>query len=75
QVIPVSEPVKDGLIIMALASGPPALPKLAQIVKGNLAFSTGLMMMLMMVSVLILGKNLPELDQEQSTEIERSLYN
>jgi BASS family bile acid:Na+ symporter len=26
QVIPVNEPVKDGLIIMALASGPPALP-------------------------------------------------
>jgi BASS family bile acid:Na+ symporter len=26
QVIPVNEPVKDGFIIMALASGPPALP-------------------------------------------------
>src|SRR5689334_7547274 len=41
QVVPLTEPVKDGFIIMALASGPPALPKLAQIVKGNLAFSTG----------------------------------
>ncbi|MFN6153067.1 MAG: bile acid:sodium symporter family protein [Dolichospermum sp.] len=51
QVIPVNEPVKDGFIIMALASGPPALPKLAQIVKGDLAFATGLMMMLMFGTV------------------------
>ncbi len=59
QVIPVNEPVKDGLIIMALASGPPALPKLAQIVKGNLAFSTGLMMMLMFGTVFYMPLVLP----------------
>ncbi len=59
QVIPVNEPVKDGLIIMALASGPPALPKLAQIVKGNLAFSTGLMMMLMLGTVFYMPMVLP----------------
>ncbi|MDB9439355.1 bile acid:sodium symporter [Dolichospermum lemmermannii CS-548] len=59
QVIPVNEPVKDGLIIMALASGPPALPKLAQIVKGNLAFSTGLMMMLMFGTVFYMPIVLP----------------
>nr|WP_255427056.1 bile acid:sodium symporter [Sphaerospermopsis sp. LEGE 00249] len=58
-VIPVNEPVKDGLIIMALASGPPALPKLAQIVKGNLAFSTGLMMMLMLGTVFYMPIVLP----------------
>lgn len=58
-VIPVNEPVKDGLIIMALASGPPALPKLAQIVKGNLAFSTGLMMMLMFGTVFYMPMVLP----------------
>nr|MBO3464273.1 sodium:proton symporter [Aetokthonos hydrillicola CCALA 1050] len=54
QFVPLSEPVKDGLIIMALASGPPALPKLAQIVKGNLAFSTGLMMLLMLGTIFYL---------------------
>jgi BASS family bile acid:Na+ symporter len=59
QVIPVDEPVKDGCIIMALASGPPALPKLAQIVKGNLAFSTGLMMMLMFGTVFYMPIVLP----------------
>jgi BASS family bile acid:Na+ symporter len=59
QLIPVNEPVKDGLIIMALASGPPALPKLAQIVKGNLAFSTGLMMMLMLGTVFYMPMVLP----------------
>jgi BASS family bile acid:Na+ symporter len=58
-VIPVNEPVKDGFIIMALASGPPALPKLAQIVKGNLAFSTGLMMMLMFGTVFYMPIVLP----------------
>jgi BASS family bile acid:Na+ symporter len=59
QVIPVNEPVKDGLIIMALASGPPALPKLAQIVKGDLAFATGLMMMLMFGTVFYMPIVLP----------------
>ncbi|KAF3884986.1 MULTISPECIES: bile acid:sodium symporter family protein [Nostocales] len=59
QVIPLTEPVKDGLIVMALASGPPALPKLAQIVKGNLAFSTGLMMLLMFGTVFYMPLVLP----------------
>lgn len=59
QLIPVNEAVKDGFIIMALASGPPALPKLAQIVKGNLAFSTGLMMMLMFGTVFYMPIVLP----------------
>ena len=59
QVIPINEPVKDGFIIMALASGPPALPKLAQIVKGNLAFSTGLMMMLMFGTIFYMPIVLP----------------
>jgi BASS family bile acid:Na+ symporter len=59
QLVPVTEPVKAGFIIMALASGPPALPKLAQIVKGNLAFSTGLMMLLMFGTVFYLPIALP----------------
>jgi BASS family bile acid:Na+ symporter len=58
-IVPVTEPTRDGFMIMALASGPPALPKLAQIVKGNLAFATGLMMMLMLGTVFYLPLTLP----------------
>ncbi|MDZ8081348.1 MAG: bile acid:sodium symporter [Nostoc sp. DcaGUA01] len=59
QVVPLSEPLRDGLLIMALASGPPALPKLAQIVKGNIAFSVGLMMLLMVGTIFYLPIVLP----------------
>lgn len=59
QIVPLSEPLKNGLLIMALASGPPALPKLALIVKGNIAFSVGLMMMLMVGTIFYLPIVLP----------------
>lgn len=59
QVVPLDEALKDGLLIMALASGPPALPKLAQIVKGNLAFAVGLMILLMSGTIIYLPIVLP----------------
>ncbi|MEH1932187.1 MAG: bile acid:sodium symporter [Nostoc sp.] len=59
QIVPLSEPIKDGFIIMAIAAGPPALPKLAQIVKGNVAFSTGLMMLLMFGTIVYMPIALP----------------
>ncbi|MEH2124560.1 bile acid:sodium symporter family protein [Nostoc sp.] len=59
QLVPLSEPLRDGLLIMGLASGPPALPKLAQIVKGNIAFSVGLMMLLMLGTIFYLPIVLP----------------
>ncbi|ABA19736.1 sodium symporter [Trichormus variabilis ATCC 29413] len=59
QIVPLSEALKDGLLIMALASGPPALPKLAQIVKGNIAFSVGLMMLLMLGTIFYMPLVLP----------------
>ncbi|MEH1789006.1 MAG: bile acid:sodium symporter [Nostoc sp.] len=59
QIVPLSEPIKDGFIIMAIAAGPPALPKLAQIVKGNVAFSTGLMMLLMFGTIIYMPIALP----------------
>src|SRR5689334_16790748 len=59
QVVPLSEALKDGLLIMAVASGPPALPKLAQIVKGNIAFSVGLMMLLMFCTIFYMPIVLP----------------
>ncbi len=59
QVVPLKEPIRDGLLIMAVASGPPALPKLAQIVKGNIAFSVGLMMLLMLGTIFYMPMVLP----------------
>jgi BASS family bile acid:Na+ symporter len=40
-----------GLLLLGTAAGAPFLPKLAQISKGNLAFSVGLMVLLMVVTV------------------------
>jgi BASS family bile acid:Na+ symporter len=47
QVLPLSEPVRTGFTILAVAAGPPVLPKLAQLVNGNLAYAAGLMMLMM----------------------------
>jgi BASS family bile acid:Na+ symporter len=59
QIVPLTEGLRDGLLIMAVASGPPALPKLAQIVKGNIAFSVGLMMLLMLGTIFYMPMVLP----------------
>jgi BASS family bile acid:Na+ symporter len=40
-----------GLILMATAAGAPFLPKLAQAANGNIAYSVGLMVLLMVVTV------------------------
>ena len=48
-----------GLIIMSTAAGAPFLPKLAQIAKGNLAFSVGLMVLLMVISIFYIPIILP----------------
>jgi len=46
-------------IILATAAGAPFLPKLAQMAKGNIAYSVGLMTLLMVVSVFFLPVALP----------------
>lgn len=50
-VLGLSEGLRTGLIILAACAGAPFLPKLATIAKGNLAFSVGLMVLLMVVTV------------------------
>lgn len=50
-VLNLSEGLRAGLIILAACAGAPFLPKLAAIAKGNLAFSVGLMVLLMVVTV------------------------
>lgn len=49
--IPMEEELQIGLLLMASAHGAPFLPKMAQIAKANLAFSVGLMTLLIVVTV------------------------
>jgi BASS family bile acid:Na+ symporter len=52
-----------GLIIISTAAGAPFLPKLAQAAKGNMAFSVGLMTLLMLVTIIYMPLVLPLLLQ------------
>jgi bile acid:Na+ symporter, BASS family len=45
------EPLGAGLLLLGLAAGAPFLPKLTQLAQGNLAFSVGLMVLLMVITV------------------------
>lgn len=57
--IPIGEGQRIGLILLATAAGAPFLPKLAQAAKGDMAFSVGLMVLLMVVTVIYLPIVLP----------------
>jgi predicted Na+-dependent transporter len=48
-----------GIIILGSASGAPFLPKLTQIAKGDLAYSVGLMVLTMVVTIIFLPVVLP----------------
>lgn len=61
--LPLDEPLRIGLILLATAAGAPFLPKLAEAAKGNMAFSVGLMVLLMVVTVVYLPIVLPLLLQ------------
>lgn len=58
-IMPLNESVEIGLILLATAAGAPFLPKLAQAAKGNVAFSVGLMVLLMLVTIIYLPLVLP----------------
>ena len=62
-VIPLDQGLATGLILMATAAGAPFLPKLAQSAKGNMAFSVGLMVLLMIVTIIYMPLVLPLLLQ------------
>lgn len=49
----------SGLVLVATAAGAPFLPKLAQMAKGNVAFSVGMMTMLMVLTVAYMPLALP----------------
>ena len=61
--IPLEQGLATGLIIMATAAGAPFLPKLAQAARGNIAFSVGLMVLLMVVTIIYMPLILPLLLQ------------
>ena len=59
KVLHLDEPLGVGLLLLGVAAGAPFLPKLAQVAKGNLAFSVGLMVLMMVVTVGFLPLVLP----------------
>jgi BASS family bile acid:Na+ symporter len=59
QVFTLDESVSTGLILLSTAAGAPFLPKLVEAAKGNTAFSVGLMVLLMVVTIIYLPLVLP----------------
>jgi len=59
QVIPMEEGTRIGLVLLATAAGAPFLPKLAEVARGDIAFSVGLMLLLMVATILYLPLVLP----------------
>ena len=51
--------LRVGLILLSTAAGAPFLPKLVDMAKGNIAFSVGLMVLLMVVTIIYLPLVLP----------------
>ena len=51
--------LRVGLILLSTAAGAPFLPKLVDAAKGNIAFSVGLMVLLMLVTIIYLPLILP----------------
>ena len=58
-VLSLDESLFIGLILIATAAGAPFLPKLAGVAKGDIAFSVGLMVLLMVVTVVYMPIALP----------------
>ncbi|MCE5299051.1 MAG: hypothetical protein MUE45_01170 [Methanoregulaceae archaeon] len=59
RIIPLSEGLQIGLILVGFAAGAPFLPKLVQLAKGNMAFTAGLMVLLMVITIAYLPIVLP----------------
>ncbi|HDR73004.1 MAG TPA: bile acid:sodium symporter family protein [Methanoculleus sp.] len=58
-VFPLAGGLATGLLLVALSAGAPFLPKLAQVTRGDPAFSVGLMVLLMVVTIGYLPLVLP----------------
>lgn len=71
------EPFAVGLLLLALAPGAPFIPKVVQVARGNRAFATGLMVLLMVGTAIDLPLLLPRMlvgVEIDAWQIERSLF-
>lgn len=59
RVVPLAEGLQIGLILVGFAAGAPFLPKLVQVAKGDMAYTAGLMVLLMVVTIVYLPLVLP----------------
>ena len=59
QAVPLQPAHAIGLLLLGGAAGAPFLPKLAELAKGDIAFSVGLMLLLMVGSVIVMPLVLP----------------
>ena len=59
RLFPLEQPYAIGLLLLGGAAGAPFLPKLAELARGNTAFSVGLMLMLIAGSVVFMPVALP----------------
>src|SRR4051812_6366528 len=59
RLIPLDTPYAVGLLLLGAAAGAPFLPKLAELARGDVAFSVGMMIVLMVGSVIFLPLALP----------------
>ena len=59
QLFGLSEGLAIGFLLIGTAAGAPFLPKLAEVAKGNIAFSVGLMVLLMVLTVIYMPIALP----------------
>lgn len=57
--VPMAEDIRIAFYVLALAAGAPFLPKLAQFAKADIAFSVGMMTLLMVATVVVLPFVLP----------------
>lgn len=58
-VLSLDESISIGLILVSTAAGAPFLPKLVEVAKGDSAFSVGLMVLLMVVTIIFMPIVLP----------------
>jgi BASS family bile acid:Na+ symporter len=59
RLLPLSDGLRFGLILVSTAAGAPFLPRLAQLAKGDVAFAVGLMTLLVVVTIFYMPAMLP----------------
>ena len=77
KILSISEPAKIGLLLLGSAAGAPFLPKIIELVKGDIAFAVALMVLLMVASLAYMPLVLPLLlpgVSVNSLKIARSLF-